>query len=502
MNEIRSNSGSPFDVIVIGSGAGGSAAASHLAAAGLDVLMVEKGGRLPDDGATLDIERVIANGEFKSHEPWVTGSGDSVTPEEYFNVGGKTKWYGAALVRFDPEEFDADSAHDCPPWPIAYGDLEHYYRRAEDVLGLTTFAPEPDLVRILRRIESSGGWRSVPLTMGLRRAILEVPAEARHFDGFASPTGLKADAEGTFLADAAAHPNLHLVTRCAVSHLLATPSDRTRVHGVELVDGRRAFARAVVLSAGALHSPRLLQRFLRSQGLDNLPIARNAGRHLKLHLLTAVMALSHRAQRDLIRKTTLMLNPEVPHSSVQPLGFDAELLANLIPRLVPRPVARVLGAHAYGFFLQTEDGSHFYNRVAEAAHADNPNSALPLIDYDPERLGAAQREHRKLVRLFRRALLKAGYPNFAQPIGVQGTAHACGTLIAGTDPNRCVVNANGGVHGLRGLYVADGSVLPRISRVNPALTIYAWGLRTAELLSASLAREKVQTAPVEEVQLQ
>ena len=61
--------------------------------------------------------------------------------------------------------------------------------------------------------------------------------------------------------------------------------------------------------------------------------------------------------------------------------------------------------------------------------------------------------------------------------------------ICGADSGDSVVDPNGAVHGLEGLYVADGSVLPRISRVNPSLTIYAWGLRVGDLIAAAVRRE-------------
>ncbi len=88
----------------------------------------------------------------------------------------------------------------------------------------------------------------------------------------------------------------------------------------------------------------------------------------------------------------------------------------------------------------------------------------------------------ELVRTLRRQLLRLGYLPVTRAIPITGTAHACGTLVTGSDPARSVVDADGRVHGMENLYVVDGSVLPRSSRVNPALTIYAWALRVASRL--------------------
>lgn len=99
-----------FDVIIVGSGAGGAAAAYRLALAGMNVLLFEKGAALPHDGSTLDDLRVVERGEFLSKEPWIDGTGKPICPQEHFNVGGKTKWYGAAVLRFSPREFEADAA--------------------------------------------------------------------------------------------------------------------------------------------------------------------------------------------------------------------------------------------------------------------------------------------------------------------------------------------------------------------------------------------------------
>lgn len=79
-----------YDALIVGSGAGGSAAAYCLASAGRRVLLLEKGRELPRDGSTLDVDKVIRQGIFKSKEHWLDRNGRTFEPEEYFNLGGKT----------------------------------------------------------------------------------------------------------------------------------------------------------------------------------------------------------------------------------------------------------------------------------------------------------------------------------------------------------------------------------------------------------------------------
>jgi choline dehydrogenase-like flavoprotein len=481
-----------FDAIIVGSGAGGSAAAFKLARAGMRVLMLEKGTSLPADGSTLDIRRVVHAGEFLSREPWLDGRGRRVVPEEHFNVGGKTKWYGAALLRFAPEEFEPEPAHACAGWPIRYEELESYYLEAEALLGVRIIDCEPDLARIVARVAAPGrGWRAMPMPMGLSPGIAQHRDEAVHFDGFASVLGLKSEAEQSIVRSLRSMPGFRLETAAEVAHLEHALGEPQKITGVRLADGRRFFARRVLLAAGALHSPRILSRHLRASGLDaHLPGADLVGRNLKMHLLTAMVSVSASRMSDLIRKTTVLVHERFPHSSVQPLGFDGELIATLVPKTTPRFIARRIGARAYGFFLQTEDGSDPRNRVLEAGDG---TASLPVLDYDANRLPQAAREHRAFTSSLQWALARAGFVSFTQRIGLQGTAHVCGTLMAGSDAAASVVDSTGRVHGMRGLYVVDGSVLPRSSRVNPSLSIYAWALRVGELL----AREHVRTEPIE-----
>lgn len=477
-----------FDAIIVGSGAGGCAAAWQLARGGLQVVLLEKGPELARDPSTLDINLVVHQGKFKSHERWLDNRGSAFAPEEYFNLGGKTKWYGAALLRYSPHEFAADLPHQAPGWPIDYDELSPYYEQAEKLLGVRHFDCEPDLHAIVARLtRRAPGWRHESLPLGLSEQIRRKPFEAQHFDGFASPDDLKGDGTTAFLRQVRTLPNLHLYTGATVVNLVAAAGDPLHIDGVRLADGTELRARAVLLAAGALHSPRLLQRHVVSNHLaDRLPCQSNLGRNLKLHLLTAMVALAPGRKTDLLRKTTLFLNDRLPHSSVQPLGFDGELITTLMPRLVPRWLARQLGARAYGFFLQTEDGAHPDNRVLDGSAS---TQGLPVMDYDASRSPAALGEHRQLVRQFRNALLRTGMLAFSQRIGIGGTAHVSGTMSAGTSPLSSVVDADGQVHGMNSLYVVDGSVLPRSSRVNPSLSIYAWSLRTAERLAARLRAE-------------
>lgn len=469
-----------YDTLIIGTGAGGAACALRLAEAGKRVLLLEKGEALPRDGSTLDVGAVFREGRFKSRETWVGPDSQMFVPDAFLNVGGKTKWYGAALLRFSPHEFEADPAHDCLAWPFGYDELAPWYDEAERLLGVRTFPHEPELQRLIAHIENNSGWRTQPLPLGLDPAILDHPDEARHFDGFASPGGFKADAESALLARALAHPNVTLETGCEIAALLPSGTS-VQLSGVITRRGNR-YGAQVVLAAGALNSPRLLQDYLDRHGLAaSLPSAPLVGAHYKMHLNSALVVFGLARRRDLLRKTAIFSNAAFPHSSVQNLGWlDGEMLAPQMPRYLPRALVDTLGARAVGFFATTEDGSLAANRVVSGGRR---SVGMPQLDYDPRRLPAAYTEHQSLIRAFLARLRRAGLVGGSKWMGLAGAAHALGTLTMGDDPARSVVDPHGRVHGFTNLHVSDGSVLPRASRVNPALTIYAWGLRLGQHLA-------------------
>jgi choline dehydrogenase-like flavoprotein len=471
-----------YDAIVVGSGAGGSSVAYKLAKAGKRVLLIEKGPFVPRDASTLDVRQVFVDGVFSNHAVWSDGRGGEFVPSEFHNVGGKTKWYGAALFRFRPVEFEAEPDFGLLGWPFGYDELARYYDEATELLGITTFENEPELRELIDRITAADpGWKAEPLPLGLSRAILSSPEEARHFDGFASPSGLKSDAERNLVDHVRNAPGFALMAGDPVSRLVGAPGDPGRIVGVTCADGATYEADVVVLAAGAMTSPRLLQDYLRGSGIA-LPCGDLLGANFKMHLNSAVLGFSPFRDHDVLRKTAVLYNERFPHSSMQCLGWiDGEVLAPQVPRETPGFLDRFLGKRAIGFWATTEDASSPQNRILSGGPGGRP-----VMDYSLARIEQSRREHDALVHAWLDRLLHAGLVGFEKYMGLGGTAHALGSMVTGDDPESSVVDAHGSVHGMRGLYVGDGSPLPRASRVNPSLTIYAWGLRLGDHLAASI----------------
>ncbi|MGE0037345.1 MAG: GMC oxidoreductase [Xanthobacteraceae bacterium] len=470
-----------YDVIIIGSGAGGGSAAYQLVLAGKQVLLIEKGPFLPRDASTISVRQVFVDGVFKNHVVWLDGKGGEVVPGEFYNVGGKTKWYGAALFRFRPVEFEAEPNFELLGWPFGYDELEPYYDQATELLKITTFKNEPELQALLDKITTADpGWKLESLPLGLSKDILSNPEEMKHFDGFASPSGYKSDAERNLIDHIRDKPNFTLIAGDPVSELIAAPGDPRRIVGVKCAGGSTHEAETVVLAAGAMTSPRILQDYLRASG-TTLPRGDLVGANFKMHLNSAILGFSPFKDHDVLRKTAVLFNDRFPHSSMQCLGWiDGELLATQVPPEMPRFLDRFLGKRAIGFWATTEDSSSPENRIISGGPGGKP-----VMDYSLDRMEKIRKEHEALVEAWIGRLLHAGLVGFEKYMGLAGTAHALGSLVTGDDPAKSVIDPHGKVHGMEGLYVGDGSALPRASRVNPSLTIYAWGLRLGKHLAAT-----------------
>ncbi|HEX2366897.1 MAG TPA: FAD-dependent oxidoreductase, partial [Bradyrhizobium sp.] len=253
-----------WDVIVVGSGAGGAAAAYKLVKAGKRVLMIEKGGRLPSDRTTLSTKIVFKEGRFANKTEWQDGHGKAFVPNgEHYNLGGKTKWYGAALLRFSADEFEADPEFQCLPWPFGLDELEPYYAEAEHMLHVNRFPNEPELQSVIDKILAGDtSWRVEPLPLGLKPEIVNDPEEAKHFDGYASVAGYKGEAEQNFIMPIENEPNFSLVLDKEVSGFLHKHESPEVVEGVICADGSYFWGNKVILACGAMTSPRLLEDYL------------------------------------------------------------------------------------------------------------------------------------------------------------------------------------------------------------------------------------------------
>ena len=467
------------DVIVVGSGAGGASTAYRPAKAGRRVLLVEKGPYLPRDASTLSVRQDFVEGVFSNHVVWHDGAGKPFVPDEFHNVGGKTKWYGAALFRFRPVEFEAEPDFALLGWPFGYEMLRPFYDEATALLKVTSFQNEPELQSLLDRITSADpAWKAEPLPLGLSKEILSDPDEAKHFDGFASPSGYKSDAERNLIDAVRDLPNLTLLAGDPVAALVAAPDDPRTIIGVACADGRTYTAKRVVLAAGAMTSPRLLQDHMAATGLV-LPGGHLVGANFKMHLNSAILGFSPFKDHDVLRKTAVLFNDRFPHSSMQCLGWiDGEMLAVQAPKALPGFLDGFLGRRAIGFWATTEDGSSPENRILSGGPGGRP-----VVDYDLDRIAASKREPAALTDDWILRLAHAGLVGFKRYEGMATTSHALGSMVTGDDPEASMIDPHGKVHGMEGLYVGDGSALPRASRVNPSLTIYAWGLRLGDHLA-------------------
>ena len=152
-------------------------------------------------------------------------------------------------------------------WPIGYPDLDPYYDAAEQRLGVRVFSPETDLTcdRAAHDAQARPAGRANRCRWRCRRRSSNTREEAAHFDAFASVKGLKADAESGCSSIRIAHlPNLRLHSGDAVG-ATARPTQRTAAACSARHDRAAASifeGRTVLLAAGALHSPRLLQQYL------------------------------------------------------------------------------------------------------------------------------------------------------------------------------------------------------------------------------------------------
>ena len=512
-----------YDVIIIGSGAGGGTLAYRLAPSGKRILILERGGYVAREKDNWSTHAVNVLGKYQTKEQWLDTDGKPLHPHTNYNVGGNTKFYGSALFRLRREDF-GELQHAgglSPAWPISYDDLETYYTEAERLYQVhgergsdptepsaSAAYPFPAVsheprIQQLHDDLTSLGHRPFHVPLGIMLDERQ-PAASRCIrcdtcDGHPCLVHAKSDAEVVCVNPALAYPNVSLLTNAYVSRLETTSSGREVSAVVVERNGatERYSADIVVSSCGAINSAALLLRSANERhprGLGNSSDA--VGRHYMGHVNSVLMALSKCPNPTVFQKT-LALNDfyfgsddwHFPMGHISFVGkLDAVTLSAGAPAIAPGWTLDLMAKHSLDFWLTSEDLPRPENRVTvdrdgRIRLAYRPNNEeghtrlIAKLEHLMNRQGTCpDHGHSCHVGLFSRSLF------IGQRIPLAGVAHQNGTVRFGHDPKSSALDPNCRAHEVENLYVVDGSFFPSSGAVNPALTIAANALRVGDHL--------------------
>jgi choline dehydrogenase-like flavoprotein len=497
-----------YDVIVIGSGVGGAITARRLSERGARVLIVERGGLVPREPDNWSVRTVFFEKKYKARDTWLDRHDNSFDPGMFYNVGGSTKFYGAAMFRLREQDFD-DLVHKrgvSPAWPYRYADLAPYYDEAEQIFGvhgddrLDKTAPprnapfpygpvksEPIVERMAQSFRDQGlSPSALPLAVNAPPAGTCILC--RTCDGFPCKIGQKNDAETCGVEPALATGRVDLMTQAFARRLLTTP-DGKRITAVEVDHAgavKRLQAPLFVVSCNAVNSAALLLRSADSgapRGVANSSDV--VGRHYMVHNQSALMGLSHRVNSTVFQKT-LALNDwyfgddafRWPMGQMQMLGkLQGGMLTANVPYL-PSFLGDRMARHGMDWIGLSEDLPDPNNRVTLDGGRIKLSVTLNNMD-----------GHLELVSRMKRALRQAGYPIvITKSLVSHATGHQCGTVRMGNDPGTSALDPFCRAWDQQNLFVVDASFFPSSAAVNPALTIAAQALRAADhMLATNLA---------------
>ncbi|MBV1853720.1 GMC oxidoreductase [Catellatospora tritici] len=508
-----------YDVIIIGTGAGGGTLARHLAASGKRILLLERGDWLPREPANWSAADVFIDNRYISPDTWYNADGKPFQPQVHYFVGGATKLYGAALYRLRREDFGQLQHHDgiSPAWPITYEQIEPYYTLAEQMYQVhgargedpteppasaaypfPAVSHEPRIQQLSDDL-AAAGYHPFHAPCGIRLNETNMPysvcVRCESCDGFPCPLHAKSDAEVFGVRPALEQSNVELLTHAEVVRLETNAAGTAVTTVVVDHEGHeeRYSADIIVVAAGAANSAKLLLQSATDKhprGLANG--SDQVGRNYMFHDSQAVLALSKEPNPTVFQKT-LGVNDfyfrgpdfDYPMGNIQMIGkSQADMFRGekpLATKLAPTWALADIARHAVDFWLSTEDLPLAENRVTLG-----PGGAIKLT-YRQSNPTAAERLYHQLKSMLGHLGMHSGHliHRFAymkSDIPIAGVAHQAGTCRFGTDPNSSVLDANCKAHELDNLYVVDTSCFPSIGAVNPALTAMANALRVGDHL--------------------
>ena len=491
-----------FDLVVIGSGAGGGTLVQALAPTGARILLVERGGFVPREAENWDPAAVWKDLRYRTSERWIDGAGRPFLPYTHYCVGGNTKFWGSVLYRLRTEDFGEVEHADgvSPAWPLDYATLAPYYERAERLYqvhgeaGLDPTEPPrgpyphppiphaPEIAGIVDRLRAVGLHPS-PLPLGLIR-----PGEpggcilCDTCNSFPCRQHAKSEAEVCCVRPAAGNDNVTLWTH-AFARRLQTDGSGRRVEAVELMRNGatvRVEAPLFVVSCGAVNSAALLLRSASDRHPDGLANSSGlVGRRYMAHHATMMQGFHpFRPNRAVFQKTVAindfyLRGPDggPPLGQIQSQGRTHAVMAQTVVPWVPLWAYAAWVARGVDWLAMTEDLPRPDNRVTVDA------AGRIRLRYRPDNA----RTHRRLVREMRRILRRLGFwAVMTHSHGARNTTHQCGTACFGTDPRTSVLDPYCRSHDVENLFVVDASFFPSSAAVNPGLTIAAQALRVAD----------------------
>jgi choline dehydrogenase-like flavoprotein len=503
-----------YDIIIIGTGAGGGTLAHRLAPSGKKILILERGTFLPREKDNWNPVEVTKKDRYFNAETWQDKAAKELKPAAGYWVGGNTKFYGGTLFRAREREFDTviHKGGISPEWCLKYADFEPYYTQAEQLYnvhgqrgldliepwttGEYSFPPishEPRIQEVSDDLTAQGLHPFyLPMAIKLNEAqqFLSECIRCETCDGHPCLIHAKADAEVMTVLPTIKYPNVTLLTEAKVQRLHTSASGR-EITGVETeIGGEIKLFRGdiVVVAGGAINSAALLLRSSNDQhpqGLANS--SGQVGRNFMKHNCGVVIETTAKENPTVFQKT-LGVNDfywgeadfPYPMGQIQLSGkVNREMFENGVPLEVDiSPTDAAL--HSVDWWLMGEDLPDPNNRVSlkgdkiSLEYTDNNSESFDrLID--------------RWIDVLKSINVDSGSRYYLSKFPLRWVAHQCGTCRFGTDPKMSVLDPDCRTHDIDNLYVVDGSFFPSNIGSNPTLTIIANALRVGDILLDRLA---------------
>ena len=498
-----------FDLIIIGSGAGGGTMAHALAPSGASILVIERGAAVPREQENWNPEAVWKHLRYRTTERWLDTNGAEFLPYTHYGVGGNTKFWGSVLYRLRREDFHDMQHADgiSPAWPIDYNTLAPYYDRAEHLYhvhgrqgidptepprGPYPYAPVPHAKRMAEIVEKleALGLHPSPLPLGLINPGEDGGCQlCNTCNSFPCRIQAKSDAEVCGIIPALQHANVTLWTNAKAQRLLTDPSAR-KIESVEVErDGEtiRVTAPRFIVSCGAVNSAALLLRSATDRHPNGLANSSGlVGRRYMAHLATMMQGFHPLKKNDTVFQKTVAINdfylrgPDTPYplGQIQSQGRTHGVMAQTVVPWIPVSVYNAWVARGVDWLVMSEDLPRSENRVTV-----DSNGRIQ-VHYRPNNVDA----HSRLIKEMTRILHRLGFWKvMSHSHKNRNTTHQCGTLVFGTDPRTSVLDIWCRSHDIDNLFVVDASFFPASAAVNPGLTIVAQALRVADHIKPELS---------------